>query len=77
MKNLFFLIGMLGSSAFSQRIETKISVVSENRDTLWLINDEIGKMIANTWEIETDPPERKPVIILVDRLPDRRRKRDH
>jgi hypothetical protein len=78
MKRLLFLIGMLGSTCFSQSIETNISLSSENRDTLWLINDDLGKSIARSWEIGMHSSHPKPVIILVDNLPYRRRKkRDH
>lgn len=76
MKKLVFLSMLSGLTCFSQSLETEISVASENRDTLWLIDDDLGKLIAQSWEIETGQVQSKPVIILVDKLPYRRRKRD-
>ena len=58
----------------------KISQVSKNKDTLWLINDEMGRLIAKSWEIDNLAYEKKPVILLVDELPilmyDERKKRN-
>jgi len=52
--------------------EKPFSVVSKNKDTLWLLDNQIGKMIADTWnegKFKMDPKELKPVIILVGELP--------
>ncbi len=56
--------------SFSQEYKsTAVSVISPNKDTLWLLDDNTGRLIAYSWEIETDPPEKKPVILFVERLP--------
>jgi hypothetical protein len=57
--------------AYSQKTEReRISVVSPDRDTLWLINNNTGNLIAHSWEEYQDTPEqKKPVILLVDVLP--------
>jgi hypothetical protein len=48
----------------------RISVVSPSKDTLWLINNDTGHLIAHSWEDYEDTPEqKKPVILLVDVLP--------
>lgn len=65
------------SSANSKSVETFYSIsgpvshVTAKKDTLYLKNDEVGKLIAETWV--TDPkPEiygKKPVIIFVEKIP--------
>lgn len=49
--------------------QTVPSYVTRNKDTLYLINDTLGKQVAKAWEGEYYKPERdgkKPVIIFVD-----------
>jgi hypothetical protein len=49
---------------------SELSVVSPNRDTLWLINNSTGLLIARSWEVNYYPNnEKKPVIIMADVLP--------
>lgn len=56
--------------AYSQTEHEIISVVSPARDTLWLINNNTGHLIARSWEGYQDTAEqKKPVILLVDVLP--------
>jgi hypothetical protein len=57
--------------AYSQKTEReRISVVSPAKDTLWLINNSTGHLIAYSWKYYEDTPEeKKPVIILVNTLP--------
>jgi len=71
MKNTFIVLSMFTSLlSFSQDYKfTGISVVSPNRDTLWLLNDPQGRLIAYSWEMEKNLPEKKPVIIIVENLP--------
>lgn len=69
---IVFLFFIQFYQCFSQKnTEPRISCVSKNRDTLWLINDDIGRLVAKSWD-ETKIPinEKKPVIIIVDRLPE-------
>ncbi len=47
----------------------RISVVSPNRDTLWLVDEPIGHLIASTWDTDPLPNVKKPVIIFVKELP--------
>ncbi len=50
--------------------EEQISVVSKNMDTLWLINNDTGRLIARSWEMGNLPQgEKIPVILIVDQLP--------
>jgi len=49
------------------RVDTPISYVSKGSDTLYLVDDNLGKMIASTWDgkyyiLERDG--RKPEIVL-------------
>jgi len=61
---LFYII------SFSQEYQyTGLSVISPNKDTLWLIDDSTGRLIAYSWELQTDPREKKPVILFVENLP--------
>jgi hypothetical protein len=50
---------------------TKVSTISPNRDTLWLIDHEIGYLIASTWD-DFPSDEKKPVIIFTKTLPEPR-----
>ena len=61
---------MFQGVAYSQTVHERISVVSPDKDTLWLINNNTGHLIAHSWEDYQDTPEqKKPVILLVDALP--------
>lgn len=65
----FYLIFFFSLSSFSQEYKfTEISVISPNKDTLWLMDDSTGRLIAYSWEIG-EPGEKKPVILFVERLP--------
>jgi hypothetical protein len=50
-------------------VDPRISVVSKNRDTLWLVDQPIGHLIASTWDTNPLPDVKKPVIIFVKDLP--------
>jgi len=71
MKKILFLLSIFYYSlSFSQNyVYTGQSVISPYKDTLWLRNDDTGKLIAYSWEIDTNPSEKKPVILFVDQLP--------
>lgn len=47
----------------------KISHISQNRDTLWLIDDPIGHLIGSSWDKNPTASYKKPVIIYVKELP--------
>jgi hypothetical protein len=49
----------------------RVAVVSINKDTLWLVDNSLGRLIANTWDY-TKYTDKKPRIIMVDILPDQR-----
>jgi hypothetical protein len=73
MKTFLFLVYLFVSfSVISQSNISaggeRISYYTPNRDTLWLVNKEIGRLIASTWEMSTDV-KIKPVIVLVETLP--------
>ena len=76
MKNIFLALSLFTSLlSFSQDYKfNTLSVVSPNRDTLWLVNDQSGRLIDYSWEMEKNTSEKKPVIILVDVLPSREEK---
>lgn len=52
-----------------QNDKDRISVVSKNKDTLWLINNDLGKLIARTWDYPKYIVKNRPRIIMVDVLP--------
>ncbi len=59
MKNILTIILILLSfGVFSQ---SNVSYVSTNKDTLILVNDDLGKLIAQTWTEYSDI--KKPKII--------------
>ena len=62
MKYLVLIALLKFNVCYSQR---EISKVSANRDTLWLLNDETGKLIAKSWDIQSDTYPR-PVIVFVE-----------
>lgn len=72
MKNICLILFLLFYSlSYSQNIGVqRISLVSPNRDTLWLLNDNTGHLIAYSWKDYEDTEEKKkPVILLVNSLP--------
>lgn len=73
MKCLFTSLSILLSLySFSQTRNykvTEISVVSPNMDTLWLVNNATGLIIAQSWNIGANKELQKPVIIITDVLP--------
>ena len=72
MKKFCILVFLLfQGQAYSQNSgHERISLVSPNRDTLWLLNNDTGHLIAYSWKDYKDTPEqKKPVIVLVNSLP--------
>lgn len=72
MKKIYTFLFLLSQNIlFAQSVvHEKISCVSMNKDTLWLINNFVGQQIAKSWKFYEDKPEeKKPMIILVDVLP--------
>lgn len=74
MKNIYLILFLLFYSiSYSQNIvneHERISLVSPHRDTLWLLNNDTGHLIAYSWKnYEDTEEEKKPVIILVNSLP--------
>lgn len=49
----------------------RVAVVSINKDTLWLVDNSLGRLIASTWNYPKYT-DKKPRIIMVDILPDQR-----
>jgi hypothetical protein len=47
-----------------------VSIVSRNRDTLWLADNPLGRTIGNTWNLGTLPKDtqKPPVIIYIKDL---------
>lgn len=73
MKLFLFLlfIPMFVFSQGSKYIKlSEISVVTEKLDTLFLLNDDLGKRIYLSWDIDADETDKnRPIIIMVDNLP--------
>ena len=54
---------MINLSSYGQIIiDRSISFISENRDTLMLPDDDLGREIANIWD-NVNIIEKKPVIV--------------
>ena len=66
MKNICLSLSLLFYSlSYSQNNDDqRISLVSPNRDTLWLLNNETGNLIAYSWNNYKDTPEQKKPVIL-------------
>lgn len=62
---------MFGFSQGSRYIKlSEISVVTEKLDTLFLLNDDLGKRISLSWDIDADETDKnRPIIIMVENLP--------
>jgi hypothetical protein len=60
LKQLLLSILITGG-AFSQK-EGDVSFISKNRDTLFLVDDNLGYIIKNIWETEPKTGD-KPTII--------------
>jgi hypothetical protein len=74
MKSLLVLLFLFYSiSLFSQEIndnKNKITFTTQERDTLWILGNQTGKLIAESWKLPTLPKNEKiPVIIMVKSLP--------
>ena len=75
MKNLLPLIFLFSTTLCISQTKVqsyereRISAYTADRDTLWLVNREIGRLIAYSWEAYDDGTP-KPVIVLVDKLPE-------
>ena len=63
IKNLFtILITLISFCSYSQTKNEAVSVVSDNRDTLFLANNKIGNMILDVWN--DDYSTEKPIILM-------------
>ena len=62
MKALITLFFLVSTSVYSQKVDPCISVVSENRDTLYLADTDIGYTIKEVWEKFYS--EDRPIIIM-------------
>jgi hypothetical protein len=74
MKTFKLLLGILISFSFFSQTEryirlSEISMVTPNRDTLFLINDDLGRRILSTWDIALISPKDRPTILLVTEFP--------
>jgi hypothetical protein len=50
--------------------KNQLTLISPNRDTLWILNNETGKLIASSWESPLEKSKaNKPVILMVNSLP--------
>lgn len=66
---IFSMISIFGISQNSKGIE-RISWVSEGKDTLILLDNDLGHMIACTWDIPKYA-KKKPIIIFMKDLPNK------
>ena len=60
--NIVFVIFMCGVVYGQPKVIKPVSIVSENRDTLFLADNKVGKMILEVWE--DDYQLESPVIII-------------
>jgi hypothetical protein len=63
IKNLLtILITLISFCSYSQSRHEAVSLVSDNRDTLFLANNKIGNMILDVWN--DDYLTEKPIILM-------------
>ena len=71
MKTIIFTLSILATSFFasSQIVSNQYTIYTVDKDTLYIKNDPVGKLIYSSWEtgLYVDN-EKKPIIILVDDL---------
>jgi len=68
LKRLILFCAILVTTSIRAQETTTVSFVTKHKDTLYLINDDIGKMIANAWTGKLYDPQRdgkKPAIVFV------------
>jgi hypothetical protein len=68
---LFTILFFFAYYTYSQDyIRNESTLISPNRDTLWILNNETGKLIASSWESPLEKSKaNKPVILMVNSLP--------
>jgi hypothetical protein len=67
---ILFLFPLLSFSQSNYIQLSEFSVVTKDRDTLFLLNDDIGNKIKNSWNTySSEVQENSPVIIMVAALP--------
>ena len=68
---LLLIIPMFGFSQKSRYIKlSEISVVTEKRDTLFLLDNHTGRIILESWDsYESKKDKDRPVILMVANLP--------
>jgi hypothetical protein len=73
---ILFLFPLLSFSQSNYIQLSEFSVVTKDRDTLFLLNDDIGNKIKNSWNTySSEVQENSPVIIMVASLPPAKRKK--
>lgn len=73
---ILFLFPLLSFSQSNYIKLSEFSVVTEDRDTLFLLSGDIGNRIRNSWNTPSpDIQENTPVIIMVASLPPATRKK--
>lgn len=51
-------------------LRTEVTIISPNRDTLWILNNDTGRLIAASWESPIEKEKKdKPVILIVNSFP--------
>ena len=48
---------------------SEVSVVTQDRDTLFLLDNSTGRIIRMSWDMQNIPRSERPVILLVASLP--------
>ena len=77
---IWLLLGLIffTSLALDENDNTSIENCSDERlkeislyrnDTLYLVNNDLGKLVGSIWELDSNTTSHQPTIMLVDSLP--------
>lgn len=64
-----FLSNAQNKKNVSANTDIIVSYISSKADTLYLLNNDLGKFIKRIWEENTSPEMAKPIIVLTSILP--------
>jgi hypothetical protein len=68
MKLLILILCLSTGLCFSQGISNELVVSTQNRDTLYIKDDNLGRLIYSSWERSPVKSEPVPVRVLVQDL---------
>lgn len=64
---IFFSSVALGANNITDDNTQQFSLY--RNDTLYLVDNDLGKLVNSIWELDTDSTQSKPIIVFVTSLP--------